>query len=110
MPDVVPLRDVLRTCPGEAATDGAPFEKRLSATTGNKLPPPTGTNNNVSPAVQGDYLAQTNGMAATGEYTAAWGPNDRRPSMIRITVVLDDPQGRNPDPDGQIFEYVFQLP
>ena len=43
------------------------------------------------------------------DYTCAWGPADNvRPKMIRLTIVIDDPNGRLPD--GQTYEYVFSLP
>ncbi|CAN5538458.1 hypothetical protein BH09PLA1_BH09PLA1_07990 [soil metagenome] len=90
MPDVVPLRDVIRTIPGEQASNGAPFEKLMAT----KMPP----------------LADYTAMALASEYECGWGPNDRKPKMIRITIVIDDPSGRNPNPDGQTFEYVFELP
>jgi len=89
--NVVPLRDVIRTAPGETANmTGAPFEK-------------------VVPAAKTDYLATT-GLQPAERYQCAWGPNDPKPKLIRITLVLDDPAGRNPNPDGQTFEYVFDLP
>jgi len=51
------------------------------------------------------------GLGLTHEYNCAWTPSDNfRPKMIRITLVVDDPAGRNPNPEGQTFEYVFELP
>ena len=42
------------------------------------------------------------------QYIAAFGPNDPKPKLIRITVTLDDPTGRLPD--GQTFQYVYPVP
>jgi hypothetical protein len=47
-------------------------------------------------------------------YYAAWGPRDlargspTRPTMLRITLTVDDPNGRLHT--GQTFEYVIDLP
>lgn len=45
----------------------------------------------------------------TSTYTAAWGPNTTLPfpKMIRITIAIDDPNGRLGDE--QYFEYVFDV-
>lgn len=99
--DVVPLRDVMRTMTGQQANTGAPFEK-------GQVPTPF-----ITP--KPNYLDTTgagnSGMGLSDEYICVWTPNDTfRPKMIRITLVIDDPAGRNPNPDGQIFEYVFELP
>ena len=54
----------------------------------------------------GDYPA----MGAGEFFVAAWGPDTQtspKPTMIRITVVLDDPDGRIGA--GQSFEYVLKL-
>jgi type II secretory pathway pseudopilin PulG len=90
--DVVPLRDVMRTLPAEASNPGAPWEKDLTTL----LP--------VAPS--GDYAS----MPVTNEYNCAFRGTDRMPKMIRITLVIDDPAGRNPNQDGAVFEYVFELP
>jgi hypothetical protein len=52
----------------------------------------------------------TNGMQPTEFYQCAWGPYEMnmRPTMIRITVTLDDPNSRLAE--GQTFQYVFKLP
>jgi prepilin-type N-terminal cleavage/methylation domain-containing protein len=92
MPDVVPLRDVFRTCAGQSSSNGATFERNIASS----LPP-------VS-----DYAAVSGGMTASGSYTCAWDPGDTRPKMIRITLVLDDARGRLPR--AQSFEYIFDLP
>ena len=49
-----------------------------------------------------------NAMGANDGYICAWGPNDPKPRMIRITLMIDDPAGRLNE--GQTFEYVFELP
>jgi prepilin-type N-terminal cleavage/methylation domain-containing protein len=100
MPEVVPLRDVWRaslwTDPAlptqlPALSPGAPFEKQMPT---KLLEKP-------------DYAA-VGATAITAEYNCAFGPNDQKPKMIRITLVLDDPAGRTAE--GQTFEYVFELP
>lgn len=101
MPDVVPLRDVMLTY-NATVTTGAPHEKDMA----NAMRLPTGTGPTGVPS---DYMASTGGMLANAEYICAWGPNDKKPAMIRITLVLDDPLGRI-QAEGQIFEYVFTLP
>ena len=47
-------------------------------------------------------------MAAGSQYICAWGPSDKPPSMIRITMTIDDPTGRLPD--GQTYQYIFAVP
>jgi prepilin-type N-terminal cleavage/methylation domain-containing protein len=90
--EVVPLRDVWRTLPIEAFNlVGAPFERNTNATMPQKA----------------DYLG-ANGMQAGAEYTCAFGPNDPRPRMIRMTFTMDDPLGRTPS--GTTWEMVFTLP
>jgi hypothetical protein len=50
----------------------------------------------------------------TVRYYAAWGPLEMasgsvvRPKMIRITMTVDDPNGRMSE--GQTYEYVIDLP
>jgi hypothetical protein len=83
---------VMRTLPAEALNPGAPWEKDLTTL----LP--------VAPS--GDYAS----MPVTNEYNCAWRGTDRMPKMVRITLVIDDPAGRNPNQDGQTFEYVYELP
>lgn len=90
--DVVPLRDMIRTAPaGGPGFPGAPFER-------------------VMPAAKANYAATAaTGMLAADTYLCAWGPDDIvRPKMIRITVTLDDLNGRLSE--GQTYEYVVQLP
>jgi len=90
MVDVVPLRDML-TLAG-AGNGPAIFEKDVNA----DLP------------TAADYAAP-GALAFANSYTCAWGPADNvRPRMIRLTIVIDDPNGRLPD--GQTYEYVFSLP
>jgi prepilin-type N-terminal cleavage/methylation domain-containing protein len=47
-------------------------------------------------------------MKAGAQYICAWGPNDKPPSLIRITLTLDDPTGRLPE--GQTYQYIFPVP
>lgn len=98
MPDVVPLRDVMRTLASEVTSNGAPFEKNQPFITPKTNYADTSGGGN-------------NGLGISDEYNCVWTQSDTfRPRMIRITMVLDDPAGRNPNPEGQTFEYVFELP
>jgi prepilin-type N-terminal cleavage/methylation domain-containing protein len=53
-------------------------------------------------------LSPTAPSAPYTPYVCAWGPTDQPPSLIRITITLDDPTGRLPD--GQTYQYVFAVP
>jgi hypothetical protein len=106
--DVVPLRDVLRTAATPTAPSAlvtvltnaataAPFE-RFQSYTDVTLPA-------RSPLqIQNEYITT---KLRDEFYTCAWGPGDRKPSMIRVTFVLDDPEGQLGDP--QTFEYIFKV-
>jgi hypothetical protein len=111
--DVAPLRDVLYiasqskqlvTAAQNNIPVNAPFEKPL------QLPLLVNNTRNIS----SDYAAQTpTGPAPTAlgngaQYICAWGPNDPKPKMIRITMTIDDPGGRLGD--GQTYEYIYTLP
>jgi prepilin-type N-terminal cleavage/methylation domain-containing protein len=88
--EVVPLRDVWRTLPDEAPTiDGAPFERNV----------------NTEMPLAVDYMSA---VTPANFYDVAWGPNDPKPKLIRIVFTIDDPLGRTPE--GQTFEYVFEVP
>jgi type II secretory pathway pseudopilin PulG len=111
--DVVPLRDVIvsggKTTSTEATTsgtpplmaletNGAPFERFAVYPQAPTLP--------VSTPLQ--LLDEYMGKKLKDEYyTCAWGPGDRKPSMIRVTFVLDDPEGQLSQP--QTFEYIFKV-
>jgi hypothetical protein len=113
--DVTPLRDVLAIAanpanqgmlaPGVTSAmipPAAPFEQMLPE-----------LHNNTA-AVSSDYAAQTanapgpTSMLNGAKYICAWGPSDRKPQMIRITMTIDDPGGRLGD--GQTYEYIYTLP
>jgi len=115
--DVVPLRDLIQTLPPYKGVNNrvAPFERfygvQWTADLSRGIPPRVSLNQ--LPRMR-DYAATSPpnnpNMVVTPfhDYTCAWGPNDRiKPSMIRITIVLDDPNGRLGE--GQTFEYVFRL-
>ncbi|WP_428937571.1 PulJ/GspJ family protein [Fontivita pretiosa] len=111
--DVVPLRDVIQTlAPYKGGNNRvAPFERfygvQWTADPSRGIPPRVPFNQ--LPRLR-DYAATTppNVVTPLHDYTCAWGPRDRiKPSMIRITIVLDDPNGRLGE--GQTFEYVFKL-
>jgi prepilin-type N-terminal cleavage/methylation domain-containing protein len=104
MPDVVPLRDVGRTAlnPTTGAPDAAlagyapEFERYLGGTQDLPLP------------VSGNYVAD---MGPDAVYLCAWGPdtgNLPAPSMLRITVALDEPSGAMAGE--QTYEQVITLP
>jgi type II secretory pathway pseudopilin PulG len=104
--DVVPLRDVLKasTGTGSASYTGnvsAPFERlALVPGPGSTLTPRPSYLNPTGPTAQN--------MQPGEYYTCAWGPRDKvKPSMIRITIVLDDPSGRLGE--GKTYEYVFKI-
>jgi type II secretory pathway pseudopilin PulG len=88
--DVVPLRDLWATATNGSQGPAAPFERVLPSTT-----------------AQPDY-APVGSLSNTAQYTCAWGPNDPKPKMIRITLTIDDPGGRLGD--GQTYEYIYTLP
>ncbi len=103
MPDVVPVRDVVRSCVyggGFQTFNGFGFEKII-----NPLAP-SGSNGNYADLT----LAQT--IEASGNpipaYTCAFGPNDARVKLIRITITLTDSTGRLPD--GITYQYIFTVP
>jgi hypothetical protein len=110
--DVLPLRDILRTAGAPAGTIAAtlknpgtiaPFE-RLAATDGVAYDDVT----NSTLRYLSDYATVgAGGMQSNEYYTCAWGPAERKPSMFRITFVLDDPEGQLSDP--QTFEYIFKV-
>lgn len=81
--DVVPVRDF--------ASAQQTFERELPTTTAQ------------------DY--QTIAYPSSGAppiYTCAWGPSDtNRPSLFRIVISVDDPNGRFAEP--LTFEYVFKV-
>jgi type II secretory pathway pseudopilin PulG len=84
--DVVPLRDMLKPFNTQAVFERAPL-----------------------PTFKADYATAT-GVAVSAQYICAWGPDDLaepRPSLIRITMTLDDPNGSIGEPP--TYEYVFKL-
>ena len=124
MPDVVPLRDVIRTRFPTATR--APNERVLPP-----YPPASGGN-------LGDYAQGPGAMPPDdSDYICAWSKDDRlyglvgdqnvqtasgndrniggtpvppapKPQLIRITITLVDPNGSVPD--GQTYQYVYKLP
>lgn len=99
-PDVLPLRDSLGFVP--------PCE-HLSSNF-----PATGGNYN-NPNLDVFYVAawspiypDWSGGAPTAQAEASDLTAPPKPTMIRVTMVIDDPSGRLPE--GQQYEYVIQLP
>ncbi|MCC6239085.1 MAG: type II secretion system protein [Phycisphaerales bacterium] len=113
--DVIPLRDlwelVYKNLTPADDPDGrvgpqAPFEKfpgdvypdatmPVNVSTGEHLP-------NLG------YLDPSAGLRPSDAYLCVWGPTDRKPSMIRVTLFLNDPNNRLSE--GQIFQYVMKVP
>ena len=83
----------------------------VNDSTGNPVvPAPTASfedSPNQIPPAAADYGGVA-GMPAGSQYVCAWGPNDPKPKMIRITMTVDDPGGRLAD--GQTYEYIYTLP
>lgn len=98
--DTCPLRDTIRQVAAFAGMN-APIERLIGSG------PPN--NDILSSPPSADYGTGATMSGATGYgYQVAWGPSDTvRPKLIRITLTLDDPNGRLPD--GQTFEYVFAV-
>jgi hypothetical protein len=108
-----PATDPDRTPDGliEAAWDVVP----LAAI----IPPIQAPHEHITPANAIDNTFAFTSIDA--EYTAAWQPPGTyvdaggvtrpdvpKPSMVRITMTIDDPSGRLPE--GQTYEYVIELP
>ena len=110
MTDVLPLRDVRRTL--LSSDPGASFEC---------FPPVSGGSNPLQGAsappqqypfpTRGTGFNYMNQIPANSHpaYICAWNPNtyEPLPSLIRITVGIDDAAGRLGD--AQTFEYVINL-
>jgi len=107
LPDVVPLRDVMKTGTGTFPAQ-ATFEKWLSVSPGGASLTDYGPNGPVSPSGLPGMAPLTTAVDTDPMYVCAWSPTDPKPKMIRITVVIRDPNGRVPN--GLTFEYVFTLP
>ena len=97
--DVVPLRDALISAgKSETELEAANFFEHFEG-----LPP---QNNYATTAIQADPRRV--------RYYAAWGPGDlagnsqTRPKMLRITMTVDEPNGRMAE--GQTYEYIIDLP
>ncbi|MDB5332181.1 MAG: hypothetical protein JWP03_3332 [Phycisphaerales bacterium] len=67
---------------------------------------PYGSDPDGTPTQGFDYKSS---VAANSSYTAAWGPTTTLPfpKMIRVTIAIDDPNGRLGDE--QFFEYIFDV-
>ncbi|HVT88229.1 MAG TPA: hypothetical protein VHD56_05210 [Tepidisphaeraceae bacterium] len=104
--DVCPLRDTIHLIPsGTPAWSGVsvPFEKMASSTLAEQPDYSASGVVAASRAVNGPPY-----LSLPGDYTCAWGPDDPiRPSMIRIVIGLDDPNGHLSQT--QFFEFVFKV-
>jgi prepilin-type N-terminal cleavage/methylation domain-containing protein len=101
--DVMPLREYID---GVAAADGTTIISDDIEKFSNLLSPGKPYNSAGTPSTGFDYKPS---VSRTSSYTAAWGPrtNTPFPKMVRITVAIDDPNGRLGD--AQFFEYVFDV-
>jgi hypothetical protein len=105
--DVVPLRDVLQA----PAPNGAAQQPPTAAT----AMAPWEAFNNLTIPTSGNYADGTTNPNA--QYLCSWGSetvyplasgtSNGLPRMLRITLALDDPNGRLAGP--QIYEYVIDL-
>lgn len=109
--DVVPARDVARTCIYNNLIAFAGFPWEHFTALGN----PGGPNTMPIAGGTGDYANINSGLQPgnagtplTPTYIAAFGPNDPRVRMIRITVTIEDTNGRLAE--GLTTQYVFALP
>ncbi len=62
------------------------------------------------PTPKANYATTGVPMAVDAEYLCAWGPDnlsEPKPSMIRVTFTLDDPNGALAEPP--TYEYVFKV-
>jgi type II secretory pathway pseudopilin PulG len=90
--------------------DVVPLSHFLQAPNGFGLPAPVAVPAwerwGTAPPAGNDYTK----MGPDDYFIAAWGPdtqNSPKPTMLRITVVLDDPDGRMGA--GQSYEYILKL-
>jgi hypothetical protein len=96
--DVVPIRDWLLQAVNPTTLASSPITQ---ASFERVIPPKTEMAN----------YAGSSGLSmndAQNGYLCAFGPNDARPKLIRITMTLEDPSGQLPD--GQTYQYVFPVP
>jgi hypothetical protein len=92
--DVVTLNDWIKNVDGYATN---PYINNPATGTGfEKVLPTYGTSTN--------YLTMQQGS----QYLCAWGPNDVKPKLIRITITITDPAGRIPQ--GLTYQYVYPVP
>ncbi len=114
--DVVPLRDRFQTMyfetsllpPPYTALPMPPGVAAAAAAAGYPTFEKSGPAYNNSATGYAGPAGVSVAEALTG-YTCAFGPNDPfRPQLIRITMTVEDPSGRLPE--GQTYQYVFQVP
>ncbi len=110
--DVCPLRDMFTVASGATASAGF---TPVAYSDGSTIPANAPFEQTFPTYQPSDYIgtANTSGnMTSTltnpATYLCAFGPNDPKPKMIRITITVDDPGGRLGD--GQTYEYVYTLP
>lgn len=97
MVDVVPLRDVII---GAGLPDPSTIYPAPNPFIERTFPAAAPAANYAAPGA----------VLPTAQYVVAWGPDTLahpRPSMIRIVMVLDDPNGRLKN--GMTFEYVYKV-
>ena len=103
--DVAPVRDFFSN--NKAAYDASGTSTAIDPTTlAYKA-----SFEQVGPTYAANYTASSGGMTALDAhngYICAFGPNDPAPSLIRITMTLNDSAGQLPD--GQTYQFVFAVP
>jgi type II secretory pathway pseudopilin PulG len=105
---VVPVRDVVLTTVNPSVLPGGYTNESFESFStiplnNNSLPLPSATGD-----YQKDMDPTKDNSGNYPTYTVYLGPNDPRIKMIRITITLDDPNGRLAD--GQTYQYVYALP
>jgi prepilin-type N-terminal cleavage/methylation domain-containing protein len=105
-PDVLPLRDFISAGAKHVMNAGAPQGAAFEHFTG--LFDPAKYNDTAAPEQGSEYVAAWLPAGNYYDATGALVADPPKPSMIRITMTVDDPNGRLPA--GQTYEYVINLP
>jgi prepilin-type N-terminal cleavage/methylation domain-containing protein len=103
--DVVPVRDWLLQAVDLPVGSAPPLADSVNTSLPFEKVGPVYQPKDYSGAYAGAGMSL---LEAQNGYICAFGPYDLRPKLIRITMVLEDPNGRLPD--GQTYQYVFQVP
>ncbi len=111
--DVIPLRDLWVLANDALVSKGmppvgdhAPFERNPQEIWNEVRWVENKITEGTTPA--DGYANPDQGMQPNEVYYCAWGPTDRKPMLLRITLIMHDPNSRLPD--GQTFQYVLKVP